>query len=63
MLLRDMQKYSELRYIGDSTMKERLNMLENHRRYVEQEQRKWELFAKNLNDKIDLYKEKISQQE
>lgn len=39
MLLKDIKKYSELRYEGNKTMPERLSMLEKHRLYVLEEQK------------------------
>lgn len=38
MLLKDIQKYSDLRYRGKSTMPERLNILQSHRQYVSDQQ-------------------------
>jgi len=41
MLLKDIQNYSELRYLGKETMPERLEMLQIHRDYVLEQQLKW----------------------
>lgn len=59
MQLKDIQKYSDLRHEGDSTMPERLEMLKVHKKYVEEQCARWERYAKNLDDKIDYYKENI----
>lgn len=56
MLLRDIGKYCALRYAGDSTMAERLAMLEKHRIFVKGEQKKWGEYLENLDDKIDIYR-------
>ena len=48
MLLRDIKRYSELRYEGDGTIVERLEILEKHRVF------------ENLDAKIEIYKNKLS---
>ena len=60
MLLKDIEKYSQLRYEGDSTMSERLFMLQKHRNYVLEEQGKWAEYLKNLDSKISFYQNKIN---
>ena len=40
MLLKDIREYSRLRYEGNTTMPERLQMLEKHREYVLDQDRK-----------------------
>lgn len=59
MLLRDIEKYSQLRYEGERTMPERLSMLEKHRLYVLEQQKKWQAYLNNLDDKITFYKSSI----
>lgn len=59
MLLRDIEKYSQLRYEGERTMPERLSMLEKHRLYVLEQQKKWQTYLDNLDDKITFYKSSI----
>ena len=59
MLLKDIQRYSELRYSGDSTMLERLKMLQAHRQYVLEQQRKWDEYLQNLDQKIEYYKNSL----
>lgn len=60
MLLKDIKKYSELRYEGNKTMPERLLMLEKHRLYVLEEQKKWNEYLDNLDKKITFYQNSIS---
>ena len=60
MPLRDMQRYCDLRYQGEGTMPERLEMLRIHREYVLEQQAKWEEYLKNLDDKIAFYRRSIS---
>lgn len=59
MLLKDIQRYAELRYAGDSTMPERLEMLCRHREYVLEQQNKWAEYLKNLEGKISFYQRSI----
>ena len=59
MLLKDIKEYSRLRYEGNATMPERLKMLEKHREYVLEQQKKWAEYLDNLEDKIVFYKESI----
>ncbi|WP_196598685.1 MerR family transcriptional regulator [Pectinatus frisingensis] len=61
MLLRDIEKYAKLRYDGDSTMPRRLLMLQAHRNYILEEQRKWAEYLANLDNKITFYKDKINE--
>ena len=62
MLLRDIQYYSELRYRGESTMTERLGILQSHREYVLEQQIKWNEYLQNLDEKIEFYKSSIKQE-
>lgn len=59
MLLKDIQRYSELRYAGDCTIPERLKMLQLHRTYVLDQQNKWNEYLQNLDDKIALYQQSM----
>ena len=59
MLLKDIKEYSRLRYEGNATMPERLKMLEKHREYVLEQQKKWAEYLSNLDDKIVFYKDSI----
>ncbi|MBS7009679.1 MerR family transcriptional regulator [Anaerostipes sp.] len=60
MLLRDIRTYSELRYEGRATMKERMQMLKVHRDYVIRQREKWENHFRNLEDKIAFYEKEIT---
>lgn len=59
MLLREIKKYSDLRYQGDETMEERMELLIHHRKSVLKEQKKWEECLENLDVKIEIYREQI----
>ena len=59
MLLRDIRRYSDLRYLGDSTMARRMEMLEKHRGYVLAEQHRWEEHLRRLDDKIGIYRDRL----
>lgn len=60
MLLKDIERYSRLRYEGMETMKERLGILQKHREYVLEQQAKWAEYLENLDNKITFYKDNIS---
>lgn len=59
MILNDIKKYSQLRYIGDSTIKERKDMLILHRKIIIEEVMKWEKYLSNIDKKIDVYNKKL----
>lgn len=59
MLIKDIQHYSELRYVGSITMPERLQILQLHRNYVLEQQLKWTEYLQNLDDKIEFYQQSI----
>jgi DNA-binding transcriptional MerR regulator len=61
MPIREIKKYALLRYQGDCTMQERLYMLEQHRLLVLKEKAKWESNLEHLEEKINTYKNRISQ--
>lgn len=50
-----MKRYSDLRYEGDSTISERLKILQTHEVYVAEQRKLWEEYAINLKDKIAWY--------
>lgn len=60
MPLKDIQHYSKLRYSGEKTMPERLEMLQSHRKYVLEQQNKWCEYLKNLDNKIEFYRQSIN---
>ena len=59
MLIKDIQHYSELRYVGSITIPERLQILQLHRNYVLEQQLKWTEYLQNLDDKIEFYQQSI----
>lgn len=59
MLLRDIRHYSDLRYQGDETMRERMELLSEHRKVVLAEQKKWADYLENLDRKIAYYETEI----
>ncbi|MCI6466789.1 MAG: MerR family transcriptional regulator [Faecalicatena sp.] len=59
MLLRDIRHYSDLRYQGDETMRERKELLSEHRKVVLAEQKKWADYLENLDRKITYYETEI----
>ncbi len=63
MHIKDIRTYSGLRYKGDSTMKERLKMLEHHSKYVQEQCEKWAKYSQNLEDKMNFYRIEIKKQE
>lgn len=63
MLLKEIRRYAQLRYRGESTMPERLDMLQKHREYVLKQLKKWNEYLQNLDDKIAFYQESIREAE
>ncbi|WP_297637630.1 MerR family transcriptional regulator [uncultured Clostridium sp.] len=59
MILRNIKKYSDLRYLGDSTIEERMEILNEHRKIILYEQKKWKDYLENIDNKINIYKEKL----
>ena len=49
------RKYSDLRYEGNGTIKERMKILTNHKKYVNIEIEKWQKYLQNLDDKLEIY--------
>ena len=62
MLLRDIKRYAQLRYNGDGTIAERLELLLKHQVYVAEEVHKWQQYSENLQAKIAVYQEQLLQQ-
>ncbi|MGL4875873.1 MAG: MerR family transcriptional regulator [Clostridium sp.] len=60
MPIKDIQTYSYLRSLGDSTLNERMNLLEDHRTNLQFEIDTLLHHLKKLDDKIDYYKTEIS---
>ena len=63
MPLGDIRRYSDLRYRGEATMPQRLEMLEAHRTRVLEQQRRWADCLENLDAKITLYQRAIKGRE
>lgn len=59
MSLENIAEYAKLRYEGDRTMNERLNILQTHRKYVLNRINLWEKNLNNLDAKIAFYEENI----
>ena len=59
MKLSEIQKYAALRYKGQKTMSERLVLLKKHYYFVVEQQKKWELYLQNLQQKIEWYENEI----
>ncbi|MEA4849195.1 MAG: MerR family transcriptional regulator [Clostridiaceae bacterium] len=59
MPIKEIRRYAALRYQGDSTIDERLQMLEQHRQYILAEKAKWESHLTHLEEKIQIYEDKI----
>ena len=55
MKLSEIRKYSDLRYEGNGTIKERMKILTNHKKYVNIEIEKWQKYLQNLDDKLEIY--------
>ena len=55
MKLSEIKKYSDLRYEGNGTIKERMKILTNHKKYVNIEIEKWQKYLQNLDDKLEIY--------
>lgn len=62
MSLKNMKLYSDLRYEGESTMQKRLDLLCEHRKYVDKQIRLWQEYSDNLNEKISSYEKQIQKQ-
>jgi len=59
MSIKKIREYALLRYQGDSTIQQRLKILEDHELAVIREKTKLENHLQNLNEKIKIYKDKL----
>ena len=59
MHLKDIQRYADLRYQGDSSLKERFEMLQKHRSFVKEQIKNWQISPKKLDHKIEWYQAEI----
>ena len=57
-----LKRYAQLRYNGDGTIAERLELLLKHQVYVAEEVHKWQQYSENLQAKIAVYQEQLLQQ-
>lgn len=63
MSLEGMKKYSLLRYEGDSTVKERFELLSEHRKYVADRIKHWQECLEKLDRKMEYYENVIIKSE
>lgn len=59
MKLQEIQKYASLRYEGKKTMLQRLELLKTHYDFVVEQQKKWEVYLQNLQQKILWYEKEM----
>lgn len=59
MPIRLIREYSILRYQGDSTVKERMNLLKAHMNQILEDKRKIEENIHHLQNKINIYQKKL----
>ncbi len=59
MPIREIRRYAQLRYQGDSTMQERLAMLEEHHKKVLEEQQKLAGNLRKLEEKLAFYRQAL----
>ena len=59
MPIREIRRYAQLRYQGDSTMQERLAMLEEHHKNVLEEQQKLAKNLRKLEEKLAFYRQAL----
>ncbi|TGA96667.1 MerR family transcriptional regulator [Sporolactobacillus shoreae] len=59
MPIREIRKYAKLRYEGDQTMKERLEMLRLHRQSILEQKKILEDNLKHLDRKIETYEKEM----
>jgi DNA-binding transcriptional MerR regulator len=60
MPINAIREYAVLRYQGDSTMQRRLEILKNHKIRVIREKAKWDINLQNLEEKIKVYQQRLS---
>ena len=61
MPLKEIREYARLRYQGDSTLEQRLAILEQHKLAVIEEKNKWEQNLLKLDEKIAVYQRMIAE--
>ena len=63
MPIREIRRYAQLRYQGDSTLQERLTMLEQHHQTVLEERQKLENNLRKLEEKLTFYRQALQKEE
>ena len=63
MPIREIRRYAQLRYQGDSTLQERLTMLEHHHQNVLEERQKLENNLHKLEEKLTFYRQALQKEE
>ncbi|MVB11001.1 putative HTH-type transcriptional regulator [Caprobacter fermentans] len=63
MPIQQIRRYAFLRGQGDSTLRERLTLLKNHRAFVLEQKRIWEEHLSHLDQKMEFYEKKIAASE
>lgn len=63
MPIKEIQKYAQLRAVGDSTMNERMEILIKHKAALEEEIAQYNENLNKLRNKIDYYKTEIDRHE
>ncbi len=61
MPIKEIETFASLRYQGDETVSERLEILRKHKRRVEEQIIRWEDYLENLNEKIGIYEGMIKE--
>ncbi|ACT00353.1 MerR family transcriptional regulator [Paenibacillus sp. JDR-2] len=59
MAVKKIRKYIELGMEGDATLKERLEVFENHKKFVAEKMAELEAYTKKIDDKISYYRTAI----
>lgn len=59
MPIKEIKKYAEYRILGDSTLKERMNLLIEHKERIEAEIAVWNQNLENIDKKIKHYENEI----
>lgn len=60
MPIKAIKNYAMLRYQGDCTIEQRLEILQKHKLAVIEEKAKWEQNLQNLENKIKVYQQKLN---
>ena len=63
MPIREIRRYAQLRYQGDSTLQERLTMLEQHHQTVLEKRQKLENNLHKLEEKLTFYRQALQKEE